>query len=84
MKRIDRLLSKWTILSFFAIFELGSVLCGAATSSKMLIVGRGIAGLGASGLLNGGYTIIHAMVPLHKQPCMNPDLPRRVIANNAS
>ncbi|KAL3426138.1 major facilitator superfamily transporter [Phlyctema vagabunda] len=34
----------------------------------MLIVGRAVAGLGGSGLLNGGYTIVHASVPLHKQP----------------
>ena len=39
----------------------------------MLIVGRAIAGLGASGLLNGGYSIVHASVPLHEQPCIDPD-----------
>ncbi|KAK9250091.1 major facilitator superfamily domain-containing protein [Lipomyces tetrasporus] len=59
---------KWVFLSFFAVFELGSVLCGSATSSNMLIVSRSIAGLGASGLLNGGYSIIHASVPLPRQP----------------
>ncbi|MCJ1356954.1 MAG: hypothetical protein MMC33_006950 [Icmadophila ericetorum] len=59
--------NKWTFLSFFAVFELGSVLCGAATSSKMLIVGRAVAGMGASGLLNGAYTIVHASVAPAKQ-----------------
>jgi MFS family permease len=49
---------KWTFLLFFLVFELGSVICGAATSSVMLIAGRTIAGIGASGLVNGGLTII--------------------------
>ncbi|KAF3769428.1 MFS general substrate transporter [Cryphonectria parasitica EP155] len=58
---------KWTFMTFFAIFEIGSALCGAAVSSRMLIVGRAVAGLGASGLLNGGYTIIALSVPDSKQ-----------------
>jgi MFS family permease len=58
---------KWTFLVFFAIFEVGSVVCGAAVSSTMLIVGRAVAGLGGSGLLNGGYTMIALAVPVEKQ-----------------
>jgi MFS family permease len=53
---------------FFAIFELGSLICGVANSSKMLIVGRAIAGIGSSGILNGAFTIIAACVPLVKRP----------------
>jgi hypothetical protein len=34
----------------------------------MLIIGRAVAGLGASGILNGAYNIVHAAVPLPKQP----------------
>jgi len=34
----------------------------------MLIIGRAIAGLGSSGLLNGAYTILNASLPLPKQP----------------
>ncbi len=48
--------------------ELGSVLCGAAQSSPMLIVGRAIAGLGASGLMNGVLTILTAILPPHRLP----------------
>ncbi|OKL64043.1 hypothetical protein UA08_00592 [Talaromyces atroroseus] len=59
---------KWTYLTFFALFEIGSALCGGATSSNMLIVGRAVAGLGGSGLLNGSYTIIAATLPVAKQP----------------
>jgi MFS family permease len=39
----------------------------------MLIIGRVIAGMGGSGLLNGGYGIIYASAPLEKQPRMVPD-----------
>lgn len=49
---------QWSFLTFFFIFEVGSAICGAAQSSTMLIVGRAIAGIGASGLLNGAYTIL--------------------------
>ncbi|KAJ5636568.1 uncharacterized protein N7484_009881 [Penicillium longicatenatum] len=60
--------SKWTFLAFFFVFELGSLLCGIANSSKMLIVARAVAGMGCSGLMNGTLTIISSCVPLHKSP----------------
>jgi MFS family permease len=61
---------QWAFLSFFFIFELGSLLCGLSTSSKMLIVARAVAGLGSAGLMNGSLTIISSSVPLHKSPRM--------------
>lgn len=61
---------QWTFLSFFTIFELGSAICGAADSSYMLIVGRAIAGIGSSGLLNGAFTILHASFPARRLPGM--------------
>ncbi|KAF3394017.1 Efflux pump mlcE [Penicillium rolfsii] len=72
--------TKWVFLSFFFIFELGSLLCGIATSSKMLIVARAVAGLGSAGLMNGSLTIVSSSVPLHKSPRMlvdTMDLPCR-------
>ena len=60
--------SKFTFLAFLAVFELGSLLCGVANSSKMLIVGRAVAGMGSSGLMNGSLTIVSACVPLAKRP----------------
>ncbi|OAL65998.1 hypothetical protein A7C99_3101 [Trichophyton rubrum] len=52
-------------------FQLkGSVLCGAAISSNMLIVGRAIAGFGASGIINGAITIISSCVPLERRPTL--------------
>ncbi|KIW43594.1 uncharacterized protein PV06_04681 [Exophiala oligosperma] len=61
---------KWAFLSFFFVFELGSLLCAVATSSTMLIVARAISGLGASGLLNGGLAIFAACLPKERQPAM--------------
>lgn len=60
--------AKFTFLAFFAIFEFGSLLCGIASSSNMLIVGRAVAGMGSSGLMNGALTIISVCLPLHKRP----------------
>ncbi|KAL4880586.1 major facilitator superfamily domain-containing protein [Aspergillus karnatakaensis] len=62
--------SKIVFLSFFALFELGSLICGVANSSKMLIVGRAIAGMGTSGMVNGALTIIAGAVPMHKRPAL--------------
>ncbi|RAL02600.1 MDR family MFS transporter [Aspergillus ibericus CBS 121593] len=62
--------SKWTCLAFFGVFEIGSLLCGVATSSKMLIVGRAVAGMGSSGMLNGALNILAGAVPIQKRPAM--------------
>lgn len=59
---------KWTYILALTIFELGSVLCAAARSSTMLIVGRAVAGAGAAALFSGGMTIIGYSVPLRKRP----------------
>lgn len=58
---------KWTYLSALVIFELGSVICAAATSSLMLIVGRAVAGIGAAALFSGSMTILGYSVPLEKR-----------------
>ena len=49
---------KTSFLVSIFIFELGSLICGAAPSSTALIIGRAIAGLGAAGIGSGTYTII--------------------------
>ncbi|KAH8645828.1 efflux pump protein [Xylariales sp. PMI_506] len=59
---------KWTFLIFLIVFELGSLVCGVSKSSAVLIGGRTIAGLGASGLMNGGMTILAGTAPPSKQP----------------
>ncbi|CAI6084298.1 unnamed protein product [Clonostachys chloroleuca] len=58
----------WTLLAFFLLFEIGSAICGAATSSTMLIIGRAIAGLGCSGLTNGLLTVIVGAIAPRKRP----------------
>ncbi|KAI5920338.1 MFS general substrate transporter [Camillea tinctor] len=62
--------TKWTFIVFFAVFEIGSVLCGAAISSPMFIVGRFVAGLGAAGISNGSLNIISNSAPLEKRPAL--------------
>ncbi|KAF1974319.1 putative MFS multidrug transporter [Bimuria novae-zelandiae CBS 107.79] len=61
---------QWTFLGFFFVFELGSLICGLANSSAMLIVGRVIAGLGTSGILNGALLIISECAPMHRRPTL--------------
>lgn len=59
---------KWVFLCSIIIFEIGSLLCGVAPSSIILIIGRAIAGLGASGILSGVIIIMTRTIPLHKRP----------------
>lgn len=46
------------------LFELGSLVSGAAPTSNALITGKAIAGLGSAGVFNGGIVIISRAVPL--------------------
>ncbi|OGE53112.1 hypothetical protein PENARI_c008G11292 [Penicillium arizonense] len=46
----------------------GSLLCGAANTSIMLIIGRAIAGLGSAGLLSGCFVILVQSTPLRNRP----------------
>ena len=58
---------KWVFLTALALFELGSLICGAAPSSVALIVGRAIAGLGSAGIFSGAQIICAYTVPLEKR-----------------
>lgn len=59
---------KYTYLFALLLFEVGSIICAAATSSPMFIIGRAVAGAGAAALFSGGMTIIGYSVPLRKRP----------------
>jgi len=59
--------TKWTFMGFIFVFEFGSLLCGVATSSAMLIVGRAVAGLGGGGIYVGAFTIMALVAPMHKR-----------------
>ncbi|KAI0116071.1 putative efflux pump antibiotic resistance protein [Hypoxylon sp. NC0597] len=50
------------------LFEIGSVICGAAPNSKAFIFGRAIAGLGSSGMFSGMMVIMFHVVPLQQRP----------------
>ncbi|RMZ66076.1 MFS aflatoxin efflux pump [Pyrenophora seminiperda CCB06] len=62
--------TKPVFLSGIFLFELGSLICGAAQNSLMLIVGRAIAGLGSSGIFTGAILIMLNTVPLEKRPLL--------------
>ncbi|PLB49099.1 major facilitator superfamily transporter [Aspergillus steynii IBT 23096] len=60
--------AKWAFLSGLFLFEVGSLICGAAPSSVALIIGRCIAGIGASGIDSGAIIIVLYIAPVRKRP----------------
>lgn len=58
---------KLTYLVYLFVFEVGSLVCALAPTSKALIIGRAVAGLGASGVFAGGFTLLTTIIPLHKR-----------------
>ncbi|KAI1373132.1 MFS general substrate transporter [Hypoxylon crocopeplum] len=58
---------KLVYLVYVAILEIGSLVCALAPTSKALIVGRAVAGLGASGIFAGGFVVVTTIIPLHKR-----------------
>lgn len=61
---------KYIFFIAFVIFEIGSLICGVAQSSSMLIVGRAIAGLGLAGGYSGAMIIVNLVVPKAKRPTL--------------
>ncbi|KAI4155006.1 MAG: hypothetical protein L6R39_001309 [Caloplaca ligustica] len=49
---------KWLFISAVILFEVGSVICGAAPNVNALIIGRVLAGVGGSGMYSGCLTYI--------------------------
>ncbi|KAF7861434.1 hypothetical protein EAF04_007999 [Stromatinia cepivora] len=60
--------AKYVYLVSIVIFEVGSILCAAAPSSSVFILGRAISGLGAAGLYQGALGIVGYTVILEKRP----------------
>ncbi|RYP78946.1 hypothetical protein DL769_003111 [Monosporascus sp. CRB-8-3] len=54
-------------LAYVAILEIGSLVCALAPTSKALIVGRAVAGLGASSIFAGGFVVVTTIIPLHRR-----------------
>ena len=59
---------KISYLVALVIFELGSLVCGLAPNSAVLIIGRAIQGLGSAGIVTGSFVIIGHCVPMVKRP----------------
>ncbi|KAF7331504.1 Major facilitator superfamily transporter [Mycena kentingensis (nom. inval.)] len=59
---------KWVYISTITTFEIGSLICGLAPSSSVLIVGRAIAGVGSAGIFSGALLIVSVTVPLSNRP----------------
>jgi MFS family permease len=61
---------KYTFLISIAIFEIGSLLCGVAPSSKVLTIGRVIASIGGAGMSMGGTSIVAFSTSPENQPVL--------------
>ncbi|KAL3475416.1 major facilitator superfamily domain-containing protein [Aspergillus californicus] len=59
---------KIVYLIALAVFEVGSLICGAAPNSLGLILGRAVAGAGGAGLYSGAIVIITQSMPLDRRP----------------
>ena len=55
--------SNGIFVASLAIFELGSLLCGVAQNSTVLLIGRGLTGIGRAGILSGVFTILAQIAP---------------------
>jgi MFS family permease len=60
--------AKPVFLACVTLFEVGSAICGAAPNSKAFIIGRAVAGLGASGLFSGLMVVMFHTIPLQQRP----------------
>ncbi|USW52065.1 Putative major facilitator superfamily, MFS transporter superfamily [Septoria linicola] len=59
---------KTVFLVLIGVFEIGSVICGAAPNSVTFIIGRAIAGIGSAGIMSGAIILVVSIVPLAKRP----------------
>jgi MFS family permease len=60
--------AKWALIGSIVLFEIGSVVCATAPSSKALIVGRVITGIGGAGVTPGSFLLITFLVPVQARP----------------
>ena len=50
------------------IFLIGSILCTAAATSRMFVLGRAVTGLGAGGIVSGCFNLLVLICPLRQRP----------------
>ncbi|ODV78401.1 MFS general substrate transporter [Suhomyces tanzawaensis NRRL Y-17324] len=59
---------KHTMILGIVLFEAGSLLCALAPTMNVLIGGRVLAGIGASGIQGMTFVIVSEILPIHKRP----------------
>ena len=59
---------KWVYLFTIGIFELGSLICGAAPNLTAFVLGRAIAGVGAAGIFSGSLVSLRSLTPGVSRP----------------
>ncbi|KAF7595880.1 hypothetical protein BBP40_004373 [Aspergillus hancockii] len=59
---------KYVFLASVFIFEIGSLLAGAAPNSAFLVLGRAVSGMGCAGIISGLFTMIVQSFPLRRRP----------------
>jgi MFS family permease len=62
--------TKSSFLVALVIFEIGSLIAAISPSSKTLIVGRAIQGVGSAGLLTGAFVVATHSVRLQHRPVL--------------
>ena len=62
--------TKSTFLGALGVFEIGSLLAALAPSSKALIVGRAVQGLGSAGILTGSFVVSTHVVRMQTRPIL--------------
>jgi DHA2 family methylenomycin A resistance protein-like MFS transporter len=63
----DRFGHRATLLAGFALFGVGSLICGIAPEAMSLIAGRAITGLGAAFVIPASLAILSVAYPDHKE-----------------
>ncbi|KAK5079432.1 hypothetical protein LTS08_008843 [Lithohypha guttulata] len=62
--------TKQSFLYAVGVFEIGSLICGISPSSKVLIIGRAIQGVGSAGILTGSFVVGTHSVRLQARPIL--------------
>ena len=60
--------AKWFYIFSVALFEVGSAICGGAPNMNALIIGRAIAGIGATGIYTGSLFLLSVNTSEHERP----------------
>ncbi|BGP26163.1 hypothetical protein JCM10295v2_005106 [Rhodotorula toruloides] len=60
--------AKWTLIGCILLFEIGSIICGAAPNVMAIIWGRAISGVGAAGMFVSMLQILAQVTRLEDRP----------------